>query len=211
MKWFDITMPIEADMQVYKNRQQNRPKISVDRSHAHDGICEHRLEINLHTGTHLDAPLHVLPDGISIDFFPLELSQLPCTVIDLTDVCGGIMLTDLPLEQIRQDSAVLIKTRNSYTDQFDPDYVFLTAEAARAAAKRRPALIGIDALGIERGQPGHPTHKALFKENIWILEGLRMADIKAGHGYVLNILPLNIKGKEASPVRAVLQQEKESI
>ena len=205
MKWFDITMPIEADMQVYKNRQQNKPVISVDRSHELDRICEHRLEINLHTGTHLDAPLHVLPDGMTIDSFPLELSRLPCTVIDLTDVRGGIMPADLPLQQIRPGSAVLIKTQNSYIDQFDPDYVFLTDEAARAAADQRPALIGIDALGIERGQPGHPTHKALFKENIWILEDLRLAAVDAGSDYFLNILPLNIKGKEASPVRAVLQ------
>lgn len=199
-------MPLQHDMQVYKNREVNRPRLTDDRTHEDDKICEHRLEINLHTGTHLDASLHVLPDGKTIDAFPLQLSLLPVCLLDLTSVKGPIMPVDIMHADIPTGCALLLKTKNSLSDDFDPEFVYLSKEAAALIAEKKPALVGIDSLGIERGQPGHPTHKALFKQDIWILEGLRLAEVNPEKAYNLHILPLNIKDAEASPVRAVLSE-----
>ncbi len=209
MKWMDISMPMHKTMQVYKNRDANRFRLTADRTHAQDHICENRMEINLHTGTHLDAPLHVIDGGNTISTFPLDLSQLPCQVLDLSGLRGSIKVKDLDLKAIRPGGAVLLKTDNSLTDAFDPEYVFLSIEGAAALADTGVRLVGTDALGIERGQPGHPTHRALMTRGVWILEGLRLAHTVAGTGWTLHVLPLNIVGAEASPVRAVLSRDDE--
>lgn len=211
MKWYDISMPITETMQVYKDRDANRPKLTADRSHDRDGICETRLQINLHTGTHLDAPLHMVDGGETIDSFPLSLSWLAATVLDLTGVRGAILPEHLKEDQIVPGQALLLQTQNSHSDRFQKDYVYLSAAAAKTIARIRPALIGIDALGIERSQEGHPTHKTLFAADVWVLEGLRLAKVKAGSGYDLHLLPLLLPGKEASPVRAVLSQQEKDL
>ena len=63
--------------------------------------------------------------------------------------------------------------------------------------------VGIDALGIERNQPGHPTHKILLGAGIVILEGLRLKGVPEGD-YFLAAPPLKLNGYEAAPVRAAL-------
>ena len=67
------------------------------------------------------------------------------------------------------------------------------------------AGVGIDSLGIERDQPGHPTHRILFSAGILILEGLRLEHVPAGE-YLMVAAPLKITQAEAAPVRAVLLQ-----
>jgi arylformamidase len=200
---YDLTMPIKTDMPVFKNRDINRPILAVDRSHEVNHICEHRLTLNLHTGTHLDAPLHVLPDGATIDTFPLDRSSIDCQVFDLTAAGRAITAESLQHLDFRTGAAVLFKTINSGVDQFDGQFCYVTADGAAYLAMHGLFLVGIDSLGIERDQPGHPSHKALFAAGTWILEGLRLAAVPPGD-YILHLLPLLIDGAEASPVRAVL-------
>jgi hypothetical protein len=61
----------------------------------------------------------------------------------------------------------------------------------------------IDALGIERSQPNHDTHKILLGAEIVILEGLRLKEVEEGE-YLLVAAPINVVGAEAAPVRAIL-------
>lgn len=203
MEIYDLTMPMTPEMPVYKNRAANRPSITRDRCHETDSIQESRFNINVHTGTHLDAPLHILPAGAAIEAYPLERLQVACQVVDLSEAGRAIDATAFAGLNLRRDTAVLLKTVNSYVDRFEQDYCYLTAAGAAYLAEKQLFLVGIDALGIERGQPGHPTHKALFASDAWILEGLRLQAVAAGN-YTLHLLPLLVPGAEASPVRAVL-------
>ncbi|MDZ5610602.1 cyclase family protein, partial [Bacillus pseudomycoides] len=59
------------------------------------------------------------------------------------------------------------------------------------------------ALGVERSQPGHPTHKALFGANIIVIEGLRLKDVPADQ-YFMVAAPLKLVGTDASPARVLL-------
>jgi arylformamidase len=97
---------------------------------------------------------------------------------------------------------VLLKSRNSFEDILEGDFVYLDGTGAQHLKDRGVIGVGSDALGIERAQPAHETHKALLGCGIVILEGLRLADVPEGE-YLLVAAPVKIRA-EAAPVRAIL-------
>ena len=202
MKIHDISMAIRPGMQVYKNKEEKKPAITMTRT-LEEGAQESKLTMDLHTGTHLDAPSHMLKGGDPITKFPLEKGISRATVIDLTSVQGGITEKDLASHKIMPDEFILLKTRNSFTEKFDLEFVYLEKSGAQFLARKKVSGVGIDGLGIERSQPGHETHTTLLKKGIVVLEGLRLKQISAGT-YTLVCLPLAIEQGDASPVRAVL-------
>jgi arylformamidase len=205
LKIYDITQTIDVTMTVYKDKPEKRPDIKINRTHDHGGVMESTISLDVHTGTHLDAPLHMLKDGQTIDLMPLEPLITPCKVLDLTHVTEGITEEDLKKYTLEPNDVLLFKTRNSFENFFNPEFIYLTHSGAEWLAAHHIKGVGTDALGIERSQPGHPTHRTLFAANIYVLEGLALADIEPGD-YELIALPLKLKGLEASPVRAVLRK-----
>ncbi len=202
VEFYDVTMPIHEAMPVYKNREENRPRLTVVRDFP-DGARETNLALYLHAGTHVDAPFHFLPEGNKIDTLPIEEVVRPCRVLDMTDVVDKITPEDLASKGIQMGEFILLKTRNSFTDDFDPEYVFLDRLGAEYLVKLGVQGVGIDAFSIERAQQGHPTHRLLLRENIVIIEGLRLGNVPPGD-YLLLALPLPIVGAEASPSRVIL-------
>lgn len=87
--------------------------------------------------------------------------------------------------------------------EFNFEFVYLDKSGAAYLKETGIRGVGIDTLGIERAQPNHETHKVLLNQNIIIIEGLRLEDIKEGE-YTLYVLPLKIKNTEAAPSRAIL-------
>lgn len=204
-KVYDISMMIEPTMPVYKNREEKRPVFSVTSDFKEKGVYETRLTLDLHTGTHIDAPLHMIEGGKTIEQLDLEQFLTPCKVLDLTGVEGGIRDNDLDKTevQINKGDFILLKTRNSLKNNPGEDFVFLEKSGARFLLEKGITGVGIDSLGIERDQPGHPTHKQLLSRKVILVEGLRLKEVGAGE-YLLTLLPLKIKGVEAAPVRAFL-------
>lgn len=204
MKIYDVTMPIKEDMQVYKNKESKRPKLTSDASIIHgDSVNEMRLSINLHTGTHMDFPLHMVKDGLTSDSLQLERLITPVKVMDLTHVENQISEQDLKDYDIRPGDSLLFKTKNSFSDEFDHRFIALDLSGAKYLAQFKLNLIGIDGLGIERDQSGHPTHHTLMDANIYILEGLRLKDVPQGT-YTMYALPLKTKGTDALLLSVVL-------
>ena len=206
MRIIDISMTIRENMPVFKNKADKRPLIWMARDTKHQGVHETRMDIDLHTGTHLDAPKHMLDDGDSID--RLELSKVigQCRVIDLTDVDECIRREDLVKHGISENEFILMKTKNSFDDKYNEAFVWLDATGAQYLKESGVLGVGIDALRIEKEQKRQDTHKILFGSGIVILEGLRLKEADPG-SYHLYALPLKIQGAEASPVRAVLVKE----
>lgn len=83
------------------------------------------------------------------------------------------------------------------------DFVYVAQDAAELLAACGVHGVGIDALGIERSQPGHPTHKTLFDKDIIVIEGLRLEDVPQGQ-YLLFALPMPLVGLDAAPARVLL-------
>ena len=202
-KIIDISMEISQEMTVYKNREENRPKIEVTRNFKNSDAFETTMTLGMHTGTHLDRPLHIIEDGDTMDSLSLERVVVPCQVLDLTKVQGGITKEDLAKKRIPKGHFILLKTRNSFEEDFNFSFVYLAASGANYLKDQGVIGVGIDALGIERDQPDKSTHKALLENDIMILEGLRLKEAEEEE-YLLIAAPLKIKGAEAAPVRAML-------
>ncbi|SHJ37559.1 cyclase family protein [Parasporobacterium paucivorans] len=202
-KIYDISMPITMDMPVYKGREEKRPIITVNSDFSTGTVYESSIQMNLHTGTHLDRTLHMMPEGNTIETVKLEELFTECRVLDLTQVVEKITEEDLSGKDIHPGDFVLLKTRNSLEPILEKDFIYLDRNGAEYLAKIKIKGVGIDSLGIERSQPGHETHLALMEAGIHILEGLRLEKVAEGR-YQLIAMPLNIIGSEAAPVRAVL-------
>ena len=204
MRIIDISMEIHPQMATYKNRPEKRPQHITERRMPQDSANETALHMNLHTGTHLDSPLHMIDGGSNTLALPLERLIAPARVFDLTQVKDGIVREDLEGLGINKGDFVLLKTSNS----FDPlcggeDFVYVKESGARYLAEVGISGVGIDTLGIERAQAGHETHISLLSRDIIILEGLRLADVAPGE-YLLIALPVKIRDAEGAPTRAVL-------
>jgi len=202
---YDISMPITHMMPVYKGKEHKRPKLSIDSDFSSGSAYESRLEMNLHTGTHIDTPLHMIPEGYTLEKIELSKMVTDCKVLDLTNVEDKITESDLSKFNINEGDFILLKTRNSFEDILETDFIYLDKSGAEYLRSKKIKGVGIDALGIERNQPNHETHIRLFEADIMILEGLRLKDIEEGE-YLLSAAPILIQGTEAAPVRAYLMR-----
>ncbi len=204
----DISWPLAARTVSYKDRhplvvQELR---TVATHGVQDSLC---LRLHMHTGTHVDAPSHFIPGGKTIEQLSLEKMNGPCRVLDLTSLTGeSIEERDLVAFNIQPGQRILLKTRNSLASSYgpyNPHEVYLGASAAEYLAACKVALVGVDALGLERNQPGYASHKALFDVDAVIVEGLRLGALLIDRqDYLLHLLPLAFVGSEAAPARAVL-------
>jgi len=199
----DISMTIQEGMQVYKNKDEKRPKIYNTVNHQTGKVHESRIDIDVHCGTHVDAPLHMLAGGETIETIGLERLVGPARVLDLTHVEDAITKDDLVPHGIQRGERILFKTKNSLTDEFLWDFVYLREDGAQYLIERGVTLAGTDGLGIERAQPEYTTHRPLLKNGIVIVEGLRLAHVEPG-SYWLVIAPLKLTGIDAAPARAFL-------
>jgi arylformamidase len=202
-KIYDISMPITKDMPVWKGIEANRPQITVDSDFSTGVVYSSSIKTNMHNGTHIDRTLHMMEGGNTVETLPLQDYITECKVLDLTEVKDRITDLDLRTKDIKAGDFILLKTRNSFEDILEGDFVFVHKSAASYLADIGIKGLGIDALGIERSQPEHDSHLSLMGKGVHILEGLRLAEIEEGE-YLLIALPLLIVGAEAAPARAVL-------
>lgn len=199
-KVYDISMPIYEGMPVYKNKPEKQP---IFQRNTQNYVSETRVSMDVHCGTHVDAPLHMVLEGDTMDTISLEKLVGPCRVLDLTHVEEGVTAEDVQTLDIQHGEFLLFKTKNSMDEDFNPDFIFVKADAAAYLAEKGIRGIGIDALGIERSQTGHPTHKTLFENGIIIIEGLRLQEVPCGP-YFMVAAPIKLMGTDAAPARVIL-------
>lgn len=168
------------------------------------------LSMCVHAGTHMDAPLHYLAKGASIDAMPIEATVGRARVIEI-DHPEAIEPRELRRHRIRKGERLLFRTRNSRrhwteTNQFFGDYVHIAPDGARFLADRGVRTVGIDYLSVgSPGPDGADTHRILLRAGIWIIEGLDLSRAAAG-SYELVCLPLKIPGADGAPARALLRR-----
>lgn len=202
----DISVPLAGELPIYPGDPEVRiePVLTLE---GGDGANVCRISMAGHSGTHLDAPRHMLADGATLDAVPLSLLMGRALVADLRGPAelGVRELERLPL---RGEQRLLLKTDNSLLwgeARFRPDYVSLTPDGGRFLVDAGIRLVGIDYLSIERFGGDGSVHRTLLGAGTVILEGLDLSGVDGGV-YELVCLPLRIPGADGAPARAVLMQ-----
>jgi arylformamidase len=206
--WIDISIPLRNGMVHWPG---DRP-FELRRESGMSQGGEYNLSsfsTSAHAGTHMDAPLHFLADGASMDDLPLETVIGRARVVAIEDP-ERIRTRELEGYRILPGERVLFKTANSlraWGDQpFEKRFVAFAAEAAEYLARLRPSLVGVDCLSVGAFESdGAETHRALLGAGIWVIEGLDLHRVDPGD-YELVCLPLRIAGVEGAPARAVLRR-----
>jgi arylformamidase len=163
-----------------------------------------------HSGTHIDAPMHFVRDGASIDRVALEPLIGSARVIDIPDQVQSINAAELDRHSWRGAERVLFRTRSSLrgwmsSPIFHRDFAYIAPDAAQLLADAGVKLVGIDYISAEQfGAPAPRTHQILLGKGIPIVEGLALAPVAAGD-YDLIVLPIKVGGHEGAPARAVLR------
>lgn len=202
---YDISMPIHPSMPVYKDSDAKRPVFETTSDFTHNTTHETRLHMDTHTGTHIDAPLHMIEEGAGVDSIALSQLIRSCRVVDLTTVNDAITREDVTALSPTKGEFLLMKTQNSFDETWNPKFIYVREDAADYLAEVGIAGVGIDGLGIERAQPSHSTHKILMSAGVLIIEGLRLGHIESGN-YTMVAAPLAIMGIDAAPARVFLME-----
>ncbi|GIO06461.1 cyclase [Brevibacillus reuszeri] len=200
MKMYDVTGAIFEGMTVYKNKPEKQPSFKTV---TNGYVTESRIELDVHTGTHVDAPLHMVTNGETMESIPLDKLVGMCKVLDLTHLEERITRTDLEKLELQKNDFILFKTKNSFEERFSFTFVYLAEDGADYLVQLGVRGIGTDALGIERSQEDHPTHKKLFAGNVIVMEGLRLQEVPQGE-YFMVAAPLKLIGTDAAPARVLL-------
>ncbi len=213
-KYYDISVSIRPDLPVWEGDPP--VMICAAASIEYGDIANvSRLEIGVHTGTHIDAPVHFVPGRGGIDSLPLEKLIGPAFVADLSSVSREIGMEDFQHAGIPDGTRrLLCKTSNSFLwstmpSQFNPDFIGVSAGGAKWLLDHGIELIGVDYLGVERFEMvgnGAPTHHMLLEAEMIIVEGLNLLDVPGGE-YTLLCLPIKIQNSDGAPCRAVLVKE----
>ena len=161
--------------------------------------------MDLHSGTHIDSPRHMIEEGKNVEHFNFEEILTPCKVLNLTEIEDRITADDLKKFDIKKDDFLLFKTKNSFKNM-PQSFIYLEKSGANYLVEKQIKGVGIDYLGIERSQPGHPTHKKILSNQITLIEGLVLREVESGN-YKLILAPLKIEGAEAAPARVFLVKD----
>jgi kynurenine formamidase len=190
------------------------PKITVlvHNTVASIGYNITQISMATHQGTHLDVPYHFYDDGKTVDQMPLDRFYGPAALVDLAP--GGYLEAKTPITRAMFEphaakflpgAKVIYRTgwdRTFGTPECFCDFPTLTLDAARWIAERRIGLLGMDTL--TPSTEWKEVHLTLLKKDveIVIVEGLTHLE-KLPERFTFAGFPLNIKGRDGSPIRAV--------
>lgn len=173
------------------------------------------LTLASHTGSHLDAPLHKIADGTTIDALPLETFVGPARLADLRGIEPMGLITPeklaAALPELSPDTIALMATGWGEIRDRSDHWLYqspkLTPDAAHWLAERQIRGLGIDHWGIGGWDKENDAavHTILLGRGIWIVEELRFpAEV-----YTMSMpqtfmaLPINLRGHSGAWCRPV--------
>lgn len=208
MKVTDLTHTIYSDMPVFPGTEQ--PIFEKVNTLEDDGFKEAKITMYSHTGTHIDAPAHMLSNGPYLDNLDIEHFIGKATILDFSNrKMSSIEVDSLkPYEEkIKNVEFVIIKTgwSNYWGDKkYYEDFPSLSEESAKWLSEFNLKGIGIDAISIDDiKSTTFAVHKILMSKNIIIIENLTNLDLISQEYFILSIMPLKNKNADGSPVRAI--------
>ncbi len=209
MKIIDLTHLLNSDVTVYPGTE--KPAFVQANTVEKDGFAEQKMTMYTHTGTHIDAPSHMLQNGKSLDQMPPKSFVGKAFCINCTGVKGDyISLEHLKVftEKIRQADFILLGTdwsKKWKTNNYFKDFPILSKEACYWLTDFDLKGIGLDVISIDQVDDSYDmvNHKIVFNKGMIIIENLTNLDLIGDDLFTFSCLPLKIENADGSPVRAI--------
>jgi arylformamidase len=197
MAIIDITRPLISNSLTYPGDTAPRFTQRDAGLYLISEIC-----MSNHSGTHIDAPVHYLKAGLTVDQLPLSHLTGPCRVLDVSGAGPHIDASHLK-GRINGAERILLKTEFSKSTSFREDYPSLTLAAAQYLTAAGTLSVGIDSFSIEAFVCDGSVHRELLSQGCLIIELLDLSKVPEGD-YTLVALPLRLAGLDGAPARVIL-------
>ena len=220
----DMSNPIKRESPTYPTF----PNVEIHTTDFadRDGFTMERVEMNSHTATHVDAPLHFIPEGKTLEEFSIESFMGTGIVLDLTPMDPSEPIRPEHIEphvdRIESDDVVILYTgwddEYGWNGEYLMRYPFLSGEAAQYLADLGPKAVGIDTPSVagwvdEVPEQGPVTdigadesHVPLLENDILPIEELRnldqVLDGEPTRRAYFFYPPLNLQGVGGASARA---------
>ena len=207
MNCIDLSHELVTGMPVYPGTAS--PEFESHKVLEKDGYREMSLKFFSHVGTHMDAPAHLLPEGWTLDRFPVGYFAGKGCKVDVREVGGVIGLDVLTeySEQIEESDFVILQSGWSArwgTEDYFGRFPVLSPEAANWLVERDLKGIGLDMISVDPIDSGSfPIHHILLGQNVVIIENLMNLEALPEAGFELFCFPLKLKEADGAPVRAI--------
>jgi arylformamidase len=192
----DVSVPIRTGMVTYPGD----PEAVLERVESMpdgDSANVSRLDLGVHTGTHVDAPVHFLEGEAGVDELSLDVLNGPCEVV------AASRLDESAVGSVPEGTErVLFKTPNSELwalETFPDEFERFDGAGASALVGRGLKLVGVDYLSVG----DHEAHRTLLGAGVVVVEGLDLRGVEPG-SYELHCLPLKLVGSDGAPARTIL-------
>jgi Predicted metal-dependent hydrolase len=207
----DLTHTITPDMPVYPGTI--KPSMSPTGTLTRDGFRETLIQFASHTGTHMDAPSHLLRDGATLDVLPASQFCGRAVVLDVSELPeGGIITADYLRAQngtLLSADFVLFYTgweKKWGTDEYYGAFPVPDAEAARYLVSCGLKGVGTDALSVDRlDDDARDSHRILLDGGLVIVENLCLKKVVGRCDLMFFALPLKVENADGAPVRAIAE------
>lgn len=208
----DLTHTIRADMPVYPGSTQ--PSFQPTGSLLRNGYRETLLQIASHTGTHMDAPSHMLSHGSTLDVLPVSQFCGRAEVVDVSFLPPGGIIT---AEFLRSLNGAVLSTdfvlfytgwekKWGTADYFEDSFPVPDREAAQYLVSCGLKGVGTDALSVDTlATEDRSAHKTLLGGGLVIVESLCLKKVVGRKDMRFFALPLKFMDADGAPVRAIAE------
>lgn len=200
----DLTHRMEEEMPVYPGTE--KPIFDKSFTIEKNGFAETKVTMFSHTGTHMDAPAHMVPGGKTLDTYPID------------HFIGMAYLVDLPndLETLKKDEGllktadfVIVRTGWSKywgTPEYFSNFPVMDPEMLDYLLKFNIRGFGVDAISVD---PVDTTtferHMKIFEKDCTIVENLKGLDRIETSIFKITMLPLYTKDSDGFSARVVAE------
>jgi kynurenine formamidase len=198
---FDLSLPVTDSMPVYPGDEP--PRLLKVNDLTRDGFNNFSLSVSMHTGTHIDGPMHLTQSKLFLNELPLRnFFGRGC----LLNVAGKnvVPCTAEYEARVQRQSIVLLYTGMSRwfgQKEYYDNYPVIRRELAQLFIERQVKMVCLDSPSPDR----HPfeIHKLLLENDVLIAENLTNLDkLLLINAFEVIALPLNIHA-DSSPARII--------
>jgi len=210
-KAVDLTHELHNGMPIYPGDPS--PSFVSYSTIEKNGVNLTKLTLGSHTGTHIDAPRHFIPDGIGVDQISPGKLVGEAYVTDMTSKPIGSGITGRDLREnlegrVAEDDIVVCYTGCSEhwgEEAIRSNYTYLTGDATEYLVSKKVRAVGIDFLSVEKFHASAPVaHKNLLGNGIFIIESLSRATKQfVGKRILMICMPIKLQHGDGAPSRII--------